>query len=53
MISALARLGGVQAGEMPQAFEAHGIKQSRSKFLGLFSSHPPIEQRIAALQGRA
>ncbi len=25
MISALARLGGVQAGEMPQAFEAHGI----------------------------
>jgi heat shock protein HtpX len=53
MIAALARLGGVPAGEMPQAFEAHGIKQSRSKFLGLFSSHPPIEVRIAALQGRA
>ena len=52
MIAALARLGGVPAGEMPQAFEAHGIQQSRSKFLGLFSSHPPIEQRIAALQGR-
>ena len=50
MIKALARLGGVPAGEMPQAFEAHGIQQSRSKFLGLFSSHPPIEQRIAALQ---
>jgi len=53
MISALARLGGVQAGEMPQAFEAHGIKQSQSRFLGLLASHPPIEQRIAALQARA
>ena len=53
MINALARLGGVPAGEMPQAFEAHGIKQSRSKFLGLFASHPPIEVRIAALQARA
>jgi heat shock protein HtpX len=50
MINALARLGGVQPGELPQAFEAHGIKQSQSKFLGLFSSHPPIERRIAALQ---
>jgi len=53
MINALARLGGVPAGEMPQAFEAHGIKQSNSRFLGLFSSHPPIEERIAALQARA
>ena len=50
MINALARLGGVPAGELPQAFEAHGIKQSKSKFLGLFASHPPIEARIAALQ---
>ena len=50
MIAALARLGGVPAGELPQAFEAHGIKQSKSRFLGLFASHPPIEQRIAALQ---
>ncbi|OGA76314.1 MAG: zinc metalloprotease HtpX [Betaproteobacteria bacterium RIFCSPLOWO2_12_FULL_65_14] len=53
MINALARLGGVPAGELPQAFEAHGIKQSQSRFLGLFASHPPIEERIAALQGRA
>jgi heat shock protein HtpX len=50
MVNALARLGGVPAGELPQAFEAHGIKQSQSKFLGLFASHPPIERRIAALQ---
>jgi heat shock protein HtpX len=53
MINALARLGGAPAGELPQAFEAHGIKQSQSRFLGLFASHPPIEQRIAALQARA
>jgi heat shock protein HtpX len=53
MINALARLGGVPPGEMPQAFEAHGIAQSRSRFLGLFASHPPIEQRIAALQARS
>ncbi|HEV8106315.1 MAG TPA: protease HtpX [Burkholderiales bacterium] len=50
MINALARLGGAPAGELPQAFEAHGIKQSASRFMGLFASHPPIEVRIAALQ---
>ena len=53
MINALARLGGVPAGDLPQSFEAHGIKQSQSRFLGLFASHPPIEARIAALQARA
>jgi heat shock protein HtpX len=53
MINALARLGGVAPGELPQAFEAHGIKQSQSRFLGLFASHPPIEVRIAALQAGA
>jgi heat shock protein HtpX len=52
MINALARLGGAPAGEMPQAFEAHGINQSKSRFLGLFASHPPIEVRIAALKAR-
>ena len=52
MVNALARLGGVPAGELPQAFEAHGIKQSQSRFLGLFASHPPIEERIAALQAQ-
>jgi heat shock protein HtpX len=53
MINALARLGGVPPGELPQAFAAHGIKQSESRFLGLFASHPPIEVRIAALQAGA
>ena len=50
MIAALARLGRLQSGELPQAFEAHGIAESPSKFLGLFASHPPIAERIAALQ---
>jgi heat shock protein HtpX len=53
MINALARLGAVPSGELPQAFEAHGIKQSQSRFLGLFASHPPIEERIRALQAAA
>jgi heat shock protein HtpX len=53
MINALARLGGLQAAELPQAFEAHGIQQGPSRFLGLFASHPPIEARIAALQAGA
>jgi heat shock protein HtpX len=53
MINALARLGGVPRGDLPQSFEAHGIAESPSKFLGLFASHPPIAERIAALQARA
>jgi heat shock protein HtpX len=52
MIGALARLGGAPRGELPQTFEAHGIAESPSKFLGLFASHPPIAERIAALQAR-
>ena len=51
MIAALRRLGGVEPGALPQSFQAHGITEG-SKFLGLFSSHPPIEERIAALEGR-
>ena len=52
MISALQRLGGVKdPQDLPGEFAAfgisgglgHGIKQ-------LFLSHPPLEQRIAALQ---
>jgi len=51
MINALRRLGGVEAGALPQSFQASGIAEG-SRFLGLFSSHPPIEERIAALEGR-
>jgi heat shock protein HtpX len=52
MINALARLGGVQAESLPQSMAALGIND-KPGFMELFSSHPPIEQRIAALRGRS
>jgi heat shock protein HtpX len=52
MINALARLGGVQAESLPQSIAALGIND-KPGFMELFSSHPPIEQRIAALRGVA
>src|SRR5512145_2306516 len=52
MMNALARLGGLQTAELPQSFKASGIAPGVSKLAGLFSSHPPIEERIAALQAR-
>jgi heat shock protein HtpX len=50
MINALRRLGGLEAGALPQSFQASGIAGGGG-FLDLFASHPPIEQRIAALEG--
>ena len=47
MINALARLGQMQAGTLPASVSAMGITGDLSK---LFASHPPIEERIAALQ---
>jgi heat shock protein HtpX len=47
MMNALARLGGMQPGELPKAVEAMGITGSMGKW---FATHPPIEERIAALQ---
>jgi heat shock protein HtpX len=49
MINALARLGGMEPGHLPQAVQTMGIS-APSGMMALFSSHPPIEQRIAALQ---
>jgi len=52
MIAALRRLGGLEPAALPQALQAFGIAEGGNKFLHLFSSHPPIEERIAALEGR-
>ena len=51
MMRALARLGGLPPGEMPKALTGFGITD-RSTFLSLFATHPPIEERIRALQAR-
>jgi heat shock protein HtpX len=48
MIRALARLGGVEAGELPKTFEASGISGKRA-ISAMFASHPPIQARINAL----
>jgi heat shock protein HtpX len=53
MINALARLGGTEPGELPQQIKAMGIASHSGGLAALFSSHPPLEQRIAALQSRA
>ena len=47
MINALARLGGVHTAELPKNMAAMGIAGGMGQ---LFSTHPPIEERIAALQ---
>ncbi len=47
MINALARLGQMQAGALPSSVAAMGITGDLGK---LFASHPPLEERIAALQ---
>jgi len=49
MVNALARLGGVHPGELPANMQAMGIG---GKIGSLFSTHPPIEDRIRALQER-
>ena len=47
MINALARLGGLHTAELPKSVAAFGIAGGIGQ---LFSTHPPIEERIAALQ---
>jgi heat shock protein HtpX len=53
MVQALTRLGGLQPGALPQAMQASGISGSPGGWGALFHTHPPIEERIAALQARA
>ncbi|MCC7042136.1 MAG: protease HtpX [Burkholderiales bacterium] len=49
MVNALRRLGGVEPGTLPEAMKAFGITD-RAGIMALFSTHPPIADRIAALQ---
>ncbi|MDH5263764.1 MAG: protease HtpX [Betaproteobacteria bacterium] len=51
MVSALRRLGGLEPGELPKAFQSSGISD-KPGFMAYFSTHPPIEERIAALETR-
>ncbi|ACF46025.1 HtpX domain protein [Prosthecochloris aestuarii DSM 271] len=48
MIDALRVLGGLEAGALPKEMAASGI--AGGGMMALFSSHPPIEARIAALE---
>ena len=48
MVNALARLGSMQTGELPKSVAAFGIAGGIGQW---FATHPPIEERIAALQG--
>jgi heat shock protein HtpX len=51
MMKALARLGSLEPPEhMPESVKTLGINSAASGFAALFSSHPPIEERIAALR---
>jgi len=50
MIAALQRLQTMQPGELPDQMAAFGISAKKSSFGDLFRSHPPLEDRIAALR---
>jgi heat shock protein HtpX len=49
MINALARLGGLVPGELPKTVAAMGIGGGAG-MMALLSTHPPMEDRIRALQ---
>jgi heat shock protein HtpX len=51
MIGALTRLGSMHPGALPQSIATAGVNGTPG-WAALFSSHPPIEERIAALQAR-
>jgi heat shock protein HtpX len=49
MRNALARLAGQHPGELPQSMNALGITGANKGWSALFATHPPMEERIAAL----
>jgi heat shock protein HtpX len=50
MMNALARLGGLDPGALPKTMQAMGISARPSGVMALFSSHPPMEERIERLR---
>ncbi|HEV7574622.1 MAG TPA: protease HtpX [Caldimonas sp.] len=52
MISALVRLGAMAPGALPPSLRAFGI-EDRPARISLFASHPPLAERIAALEAMA
>jgi heat shock protein HtpX len=51
MMHALARLGGLPPGELPKSLSGFGITD-KGGIMSLFATHPPIEERIRALQAQ-
>jgi heat shock protein HtpX len=49
MVNALRRLAGLEPGVLPQSMSGFGITD-KGGIMSLFATHPPLEERIAALQ---
>jgi len=52
MIAALQRLSGSATAALPDQLSALGISGNKASISRLFMTHPPIQERIAALQNR-